>query len=136
MTPFLTLLADGASRPARDGMTEPALQAQIDATNAYESLFVPALFRQWAPSVLDAARIQPGQRVLDVACGTGILVREAISRTGPDLRGWLPVMGVMLTEDQIVRILQEAEHVLGAHAAGQGEVTFDVAAHLVTATKA
>ncbi|MBA4158924.1 MAG: methyltransferase domain-containing protein [Gemmatimonadetes bacterium] len=61
-------------------MSEPTLQAQIDAANAYEALFVPALFGQWAPKVADAARIQPGQRVLDVACGTGILAREVTSR--------------------------------------------------------
>jgi len=58
------------------------LQAQVDAANAYEALFVPALFRQWAAKVADAAQIKPGQRVLDVACGTGILAREAVMRTG------------------------------------------------------
>jgi SAM-dependent methyltransferase len=58
------------------------LETQIEAANAYEALFVPALFAQWAPKVADAARIEPGQRVLDVACGTGILAREAISRAG------------------------------------------------------
>ena len=64
-------------------MSEPTLQAQIEAANAYETLFVPPLFRQWAPKVADAAQIKPGQRVLDVACGTGILAREVASRTGP-----------------------------------------------------
>lgn len=63
-------------------MNQPMLQAQIDAARAYEALFVPALFAQWAPKVADAARIQPGQRVLDVACGTGVLAREVRSRTG------------------------------------------------------
>lgn len=56
------------------------LQAQIDAANAYEALFVPALFAQWAPKVADAARIQAGDRVLDVACGTGVLGRELVAR--------------------------------------------------------
>ena len=64
-------------------MSEPATQAQIDAASAYESLFVPALFGQWAPRVADAAGIGPGQRVLDVACGTGVLTREVASRVGP-----------------------------------------------------
>lgn len=63
-------------------MTNSTLQVQIESANAYETLFVPALFGQWAPRVVDAARIQPGQRVLDVACGTGILAREALSRMG------------------------------------------------------
>ena len=63
-------------------MSEPTLQAQIDAANAYEALFVPALFGQWAPKVADAAQIKSGQRALDIACGTGILARELISRIG------------------------------------------------------
>ncbi len=266
-------------------MSEPTLQAQIDAANAYEALFVPALFGQWAPKVADAAQIQPGQRVLDVACGTGILAREVTSRMGSsghvagidpspgmiavakqlapaiewregvaeslpfpdqsfdavvsqfglmfftdrpqalremlrvlvpggrlavavwdsldnipayafevalleqtvgrraadalrapfvlgnpkdlatlfaeagvasaditthhgtaqfpsirtmveaDLRGWLPVMGVTLTEDQIGLVLEEAEHALSAYATADGRATFHLSAHLVTAEK-
>jgi SAM-dependent methyltransferase len=58
------------------------LKAQIEAANAYEALFVPALFGQWAPKVADAVRIRAGQRVLDVACGTGVLARELVGRGG------------------------------------------------------
>jgi len=61
-----------------------ALKEQIAAAEAYENLHVPALFRQWAPYVVEAARIQPGQRVLDVACGTGILARQVASCVGKD----------------------------------------------------
>lgn len=64
-------------------MSDPTLQAQIVAANAYESLFVPALFGQWASKVADAAHLRPGERLLDVACGTGILAREIASRIGP-----------------------------------------------------
>ena len=63
-------------------MSESTSQAHIDAAHAYEALFVPALFNQWAPKVAEAAHIQPGQRVIDVACGTGILTREVALRTG------------------------------------------------------
>jgi SAM-dependent methyltransferase len=52
-----------------------------------------------------------------------------------DLRGWLPLVGVDLTEDQISRTLQKAEHVLGSYAGVDGRVTFPLSALLVTATK-
>lgn len=246
---------------------------------------VPALFGQWSSKVADAAQIGPGHRVLDVACGTGILTREAASRTGPagfvagvdpslamlevakglapavewrqgvaeslpfpdesfdavvsqfglmfftdrlealrqalrvltpkgavavavwdslenmpayatevmllerlagrraadalrapfvlgdrddlltlfadagvasvevttdrgmaqfpsvrvmveaDLRGWLPVMGVVLPEERIARILDEAEHVFGPYVTTDGTVAFDCFAHIVSGTK-
>jgi hypothetical protein len=53
-----------------------------------------------------------------------------------DLRGWLPVMGVLLTEDQIGRILKEAERALSFCATADGRATFGLSAHLVTAKKA
>lgn len=49
---------------------------------AYERLHVEALFRQWADPVLEAAAVSPGDRVLDVACGTGVLARAALERVG------------------------------------------------------
>jgi SAM-dependent methyltransferase len=266
-------------------VSEPTRQDQCDAAQAYESLFVPALFKQWTPKVIAAAGIKPGQRVLDVACGTGILARDiaaqisspghvvgidpgpgmvAIARrlapaiewregiaeslpfpdqsfeavvsqfglmfftdrrqalremlrvmapggrlavlvwdsldTMPayaaevalleqtagrpaadalrapfvlghrdslatlfseagmasagisthhgtarfpsiramveaDLRGWLPLMGIILTEDQIGRILQESIQALSPYAAADGRTAFHLSAHLVTATK-
>lgn len=63
-------------------MGEPGLDDQIAGARAYEALHVPALFTQWCGHVLNAADVQPGDRVLDVACGTGILAREAALRVG------------------------------------------------------
>lgn len=266
-------------------MREPSLEAQIAGAQEYEDFLVPALLREWAPRVADAAEIRPGQRVLDIACGTGLLGREAASRVGPggsvagvdpnagmlavaarlapaiewrqataealpypdqsfdavvsqfglmfftdrhqalremlrvlvpggrlavavwdsldhtpayaaevallerlagpraaealrapfvlgdrgklselfaaagvasvaittlrgtarfpsirsllqaDLLGWLPVMGVVLGDDLVDRILEEGEHALGAYADAAGKVTFDSPAHIVTGTK-
>lgn len=66
-------------------MTETtASPEEIAAAEAYEALHVPALFRQWAPKIVYAAQIKPGYRVLDVACGTGILAREVGSSLGSD----------------------------------------------------
>lgn len=52
-----------------------------------------------------------------------------------DLRGWLPLMGVVLTEDQIHRILHEAEQALGAYVTADGKMAFELAAHIVSGTK-
>lgn len=58
------------------------LTAAVESARAYEGLHVPALFRQWAGPVLDAAGVGDGHDVLDVACGTGVLARESVARVG------------------------------------------------------
>jgi SAM-dependent methyltransferase len=58
-------------------------QISTEAAEVYERLFVPALFGQFAPLVAEAAEAEPGQRSLDVACGTGVLAREMHRRTTP-----------------------------------------------------
>jgi SAM-dependent methyltransferase len=58
-------------------------QVTRSAAEVYEEFFVPALFLEWAPRVADAAQLAPGQKVLDVACGTGVLAREAAQRVKP-----------------------------------------------------
>jgi SAM-dependent methyltransferase len=178
-------------------MADPELEIQIKGATAYEDLFVPALFAEWAPVVVEAAQLQSGQRVLDVACGTGILARTAVSRVAPngsvtgldpnpgmlevaariapriswrqgtaeslpfgdqsfaaitthhgvarfpslramveaDLRGWLPLVGVDIPEEQVRRILAAADQELRAYVASDGRAVFDVSAHIVTATK-
>lgn len=64
---------------------EATLRGQVtrSAADVYEEFFVPALFREWAAPVSDAAAISSGQTVLDVACGTGVLAREALKRVHP-----------------------------------------------------
>ena len=63
--------------------TDTTIQPQLDAATVYEEVFVPALFAPWPPKVVEAAHIGPGQRVLDVACGTGVLARHVASLVGP-----------------------------------------------------
>jgi SAM-dependent methyltransferase len=57
-------------------------QLSLAAAEAYESKFVPALFGEWAPLVIEAAGVTTGQEVLDVACGTGVVARAAADRVG------------------------------------------------------
>ena len=48
----------------------------------YDSHFVPALFAQWGPVVAAEAEVRKGDRVLDVACGTGALALAAAKIAG------------------------------------------------------
>ncbi len=69
-----------------------------DPAEVYEEVFVPALFGQWAELVADVALVAPGQRVLDVACGTGILARTIYERLGGKAAG---VVGLDLNEGML-----------------------------------
>ncbi|HEX6285924.1 MAG TPA: methyltransferase domain-containing protein [Acidimicrobiia bacterium] len=57
-------------------------QVAGSAAEVYEEFFVPALFGVWPRIVLEEAQVGAGHRVLDVACGTGVLAREALVRVG------------------------------------------------------
>ena len=61
-------------------MIESATKEQREGAIAYEELWVPALFGQWAKIVATEANLESSHRVLDVACGTGVLTREVASR--------------------------------------------------------
>jgi ubiquinone/menaquinone biosynthesis C-methylase UbiE len=72
-------------------------QIPLEVAETYESSFVPALFAEWAPHLVDTADVEPGHAVIDVACGTGIVARTAADRVGPTGR----VVGVDLNESML-----------------------------------
>jgi SAM-dependent methyltransferase len=74
--------------------TQETFQIPVEIAEAYEAKFVPSVFAEWAPLVLDAAEVGAGTRLLDVACGTGIVARTAADRVGPEGA----VVGVDLNE--------------------------------------
>lgn len=54
-----------------------------DAAQNYERYFVPVIGEPVARDLVAAADLRAGERVLDVACGTGIVTRLAAERVGP-----------------------------------------------------
>jgi ubiquinone/menaquinone biosynthesis C-methylase UbiE len=52
----------------------------------YEQFMVPAIFAPWAGVLANYVKASPGERVLDVACGTGIVAREIVRRVGAKVK--------------------------------------------------
>ena len=48
----------------------------------YERFFVPVIGAPLAADLIECAELRPGERVLDVACGTGVATRLAAERVG------------------------------------------------------
>ncbi|MCA8885213.1 MAG: class I SAM-dependent methyltransferase [Hyphomonadaceae bacterium] len=59
-------------------------QVSASAAQVYERFFVPALFAEPAAKIVNAVGISSGQKVLDVACGTGVLARATANAVGGD----------------------------------------------------
>ena len=67
----------------RSAIISQGFQLQGQGPAAYERYLVPALFAPCASQLLDLVAVEAGDRVLDVACGTGIVARLAAARAGP-----------------------------------------------------
>jgi SAM-dependent methyltransferase len=97
--------------------TETRLPAEI-----YDERFVPALFAQWGKVVAEAARLAPGQAVLDVACGTGALTVSAAAMAGPGGR----VVGLDASPEMLAVARRKSSDIDWRQAAAE-ELPFDEA---------
>ncbi len=95
-------------------------QIPIEAARAYEERFVPAIFAEWAPRALAAADVGPTTRLLDVACGTGIVARTALDLVGAG--GHL--VGVDLNESMLT-VARSVEPGIDWRRGDVGDLPFD-----------
>lgn len=70
---------------------------QSNFAEMYEGRLVGSLFRPFAEVIVERLKIAPGERVLDLACGTGIVARLAKQRLGDTGR----VVGVDLSAQML-----------------------------------
>jgi ubiquinone/menaquinone biosynthesis C-methylase UbiE len=70
---------------------------QASFPETYERWLVNPLFRPWAELTLDEVRLSASDRVLDIACGTGIVARLARERLGDTGQ----VVGIDISPDML-----------------------------------
>lgn len=63
--------------------SESGFQLEGSAPEAYEAYLVPTLFAPCAQRLLEAVGLRAGAHVADVACGTGIVARQATRQVRP-----------------------------------------------------
>jgi SAM-dependent methyltransferase len=110
-----------------DAMSQIASgQVSTSAAEIYEEFYLPALFLEWAPRMAAAAGVGPNQRVLDVACGTGVLARALAERVKP--RG--AVTGLDINEGMLAVARRKAPAIDWRHGAAEAlpfaDGSFDV----------
>lgn len=50
----------------------------------YDEIMVPRIFNPWAQHLIEQAKVQPGDRVLDMACGPGTVARLLAEKVGTE----------------------------------------------------
>lgn len=106
--------------PAKDvAARNEGWQLAGSSAEAYERYLVPALFVPWADRLIAFAGLRPGERVLDVACGTGIVARRA----APHLGAKGTVVGLDINDEMLAVARRTSTEVLPAIEWRQGDAT-------------
>ncbi|GAA5520102.1 class I SAM-dependent methyltransferase [Aliifodinibius salicampi] len=63
-------------------MSKLSLEELKNTATWYQELMVPALFEKWPDQILEEAKIKSAEKLLDVACGTGVLAIAGAERLG------------------------------------------------------
>jgi hypothetical protein len=110
------LLARLAGQPAADGLAAP--------------------FSLGDPAALRALFAEAGAESVEVATRRGTARFPSVGVVlEADLRGWLPMVGITLSEDTIGRVLAAGDEALADSVSqAPGGVTFDLSAHIVCAS--
>lgn len=64
------------------GAVVPMSGEQDPSAAAYDGELVPWLFEHWAEPMVDLVAPQPSSRIVDLACGSGLIVRHLLGRLG------------------------------------------------------
>jgi ubiquinone/menaquinone biosynthesis C-methylase UbiE len=129
------------------GRLSVAVWDAVERTPAYAAeaaLFERAAGRQAADALRAPFVLGDRHTLAALFEDAGVASVEVTTKTGTarfpsvrvmveaDLRGWLPVMGVVLHEEQIARILDEAEETLAPYVSADDAVAFGTSAHIIT----
>jgi SAM-dependent methyltransferase len=108
-----------------------ALLDRLAGAEAADALRAP--FACGNREALAAVFARAGTRDVKIATHRGMArFPGAAAMVEAELRGWLPVMGVELPEEQVRPILDEAEQVLQPYLTAERRIVFDLHAHIVT----
>ncbi|MEA2359554.1 MAG: demethylmenaquinone methyltransferase / 2-methoxy-6-polyprenyl,4-benzoquinol methylase [Solirubrobacteraceae bacterium] len=80
-------MSSGGGTPGSGTLSEPQVRAMFDRIAGFydlmNSVMTAGLHHRWRARAADLAGVGPGDRALDVACGTGDLAVELARRVGP-----------------------------------------------------